>query len=71
MIQTSQREDVKIGVMGYPERANAKLGAKIEAEFLKNATKELTKAIKDADKARKSGKRINHEDNDKLKILAL
>jgi creatinine amidohydrolase/Fe(II)-dependent formamide hydrolase-like protein len=71
VIQTSQREDVKIGVMGYPERANAKLGAKIEAEFLKNAAKELTKAIKDADKARKSGKRINHEDNDKLKILAL
>ena len=71
IMQTSQREDVVIGVMGYPERASAKLGAKIEAEFLKNATKELAKAIKDADKARKTGKRIDHEDNDKLKILAL
>ena len=71
VVQTSQRDDVKIGVMGYPERANAALGAKIEAEFLKNAGKELAKAIKDADKARKSGKRIVHEDNDKLKILAL
>jgi len=71
VVQTSQREDVKIGVMGYPEKATAAFGAKIEAEFLKNATRELTKAIKDADKARKSGKRINHEDNDKLKILAL
>jgi len=68
VVQTSQREDVKIGVMGYPERANAALGAKIEAEFLKNATKEIGKAIKDADKARKAGKRIDHADNAKLKI---
>ena len=71
VVQTSQREDVKIGVMGYPEKATAAFGAKLEAEFLKNATRELTKAIKDADKARKSGKRITHADNDKLKILAL
>ena len=68
VVQTSQREDVKIGVMGYPERANAALGAKIEAEFLKNATKEIGKAIKDADKARKAGKRIDQADNAKLKI---
>jgi len=71
VVQTSQRADVKIGVMGYPERASAELGAKIEAEFLKNAGRELSKAIKAADQARKSGKRIVHEDNDKLKILAL
>ena len=71
VVQTSQREDVKIGVMGYPERANAALGAKIEAEFLKNATKEIGKAIKDADKARKTGKRIDHADNAKLKIFSM
>ena len=51
--------------------ANAALGAKIEAEFLKNATKEIGKAIKDADKARKTGKRIDHADNAKLKIFSM
>ncbi|MBO7146417.1 MAG: creatininase family protein [Lentisphaeria bacterium] len=71
VMQTSQRDDVKIGVMGYPERANAELGAKIEAEFLEYGTAEIAKAIRDAEEARKSGKRIEHEDNDKLKILAL
>ena len=71
IVQTSQREDVKIGVMGYPERANAALGARIEAEFLKNAAKELSKAIKDADKSRKTGKRIDHADNAKLKIFSM
>ena len=71
VVQTSQREDVRIGVMGYPEKANAELGRKIESEFLKNASKALAKAIKDADKARKNGTRIVHEDNEKLKILSL
>jgi len=71
VVQTSQRDDVRIGVMGFPERASAELGAKIEAEFLRNASREIRKAVRDADSARKSGKRIVHEDNDKLKILAL
>jgi creatinine amidohydrolase len=71
IVQTSQREDVKIGVMGYPERAKAELGKKIEAEFLENATAALLKAFDDADKARKGGKLLEHSDNDKLKILSL
>ena len=37
IIQTSQREDVKVGVMGYPERACVETGRKIEAEVLENA----------------------------------
>ena len=71
VVQTSQRADVKIGVMGYPERATAELGAKIEAEFVKNCGAALQKAIQQAADARISGKRVNHEDLDKLKILSL
>ena len=69
VVQTSQREDVVIGVMGYPEKASAELGAKIEAEFMENATKALLKAIEDADEARKSGKRIIHDNGAALKII--
>ena len=69
VVQTSQRSDVKIGVMGYPEKATAELGAKIEAEFMENASKALLKAIADADEARKSGKRIIHDNGAALKIL--
>ena len=71
VIQTSQRADVKIGVMGFPERATAELGAKIEAEFLDNATPAIQKAIADADQARKSGARIVHDNGDKMKIRAV
>ena len=71
IMQTSQRADVKIGVMGYPERATAERGAQIEAEFVANASAALSKAIAMADEARKSGKRIDHSDTEKLKILAV
>ena len=71
IIQTSQRSDVKVGVMGYPERANAETGKKIEEEFLANAIPALQKAIADADEARKTGKRIVHADNVHLKIRAI
>ena len=71
VVQTSQRADVKIGVMGYPERATAELGAKIEAEFVENCSTALQNAIQQAADARISGKRVNHEDLDKLKILSL
>ena len=71
IIQTSQRADVKIGVMGFPEKANAEFGAKIEAEFLENAVPALQKAIADAEDARKSGKRIVHDNGGKLKIRAV
>ena len=69
VVQTSQRDDVIVGVMGYPEQASAELGAKIEAEFISNASAALRKAITDADDARKSGKRIMHDNGEALKIL--
>lgn len=71
VIQTSQRSDVKVGVMGYPERACAETGRKIEAEFLANAVPAIRQAIADADEARKTGKRIVHADNVKMKIRAV
>ena len=69
VVQTSQRDDVIVGVMGYPEKATAELGAKIEAEFMENASRALLQAISDADEARKSGKRIIHGNGAALKIL--
>ena len=69
IVQTSQRADVKVGVMGYPEKATAELGAKIEAEFLEAGGAALAKAIEDADAARKSGKRIEHDNGGQLKIF--
>ena len=71
IIQTSQRSDVKVGVMGFPERACAETGRKIEEEFVANAAQAIQKAIAAADDARKSGKRIIHEDNDKMKIRSV
>lgn len=71
VIQTSQRSDVKVGVMGYPERACAETGRKIEAEFLANAVPAIRQAIADADEARKTGKRIVHADNVKMKIRSV
>ena len=69
VVQTSQRDDVIVGVMGYPEKATAELGAKIEAEFMENASRALLQAISDADEARQSGKRIIHGNGAALKIL--
>ena len=69
VVQTSQREDVVIGVMGYPEKASAELGAKIEAEFLENGSQALLQAIADAEEARKTGKRIVHDNGGALKIF--
>lgn len=71
VVQTSQRADVKVGVMGYPERACAETGRKIEEEFLANAVPAIQQAIAAADEARKSGKRIVHADNVKMKIRAV
>ena len=69
VVQTSQRSDVIVGVMGYPEQASAELGAKLEGEFIENASKAILKAIADADAARKSGKRTVHDNGGALKIF--
>ena len=71
IIQTSQRPDVRIGVMGFPERATAELGAQIEQEFLDNAAPAIQNAIAAADQARQTGSRIVHGNGDRMKIRAV
>ena len=71
IVQTGQREDVKLGVMGYPEEASAEIGRRIEEEFVKNAGDALLKALTEADAARKSGKRIIHDNGEHLKIRSV
>ena len=71
VVQTSQRADVKIGVMGFPEKANAAFGAQIEKEFLDNAVPASKQALAAAAEARKTGKRIVQADNVKMKINAI
>ncbi|NMA41939.1 MAG: creatininase family protein [Oligosphaeraceae bacterium] len=56
IVQTSQRTDVKIGVMGYPMRACAETGRRIEKEFLENAVPALKAAIAQADAKRQQMK---------------
>ena len=71
IVQTSQRDDVKFGVMGYPEEASAEIGRQIETECLENGGKAILKAVADADAARKNGKRIVHDNGAHLKIMSL
>ena len=42
---TSQRADVKIGVMGHPELANPEFGREVLSEVRKNLIPALKKAI--------------------------
>ena len=41
----------------------------MESEFLENASKAILQAISDANEARKTGKRITHDNGGALKIL--
>lgn len=71
IVQTSQREDVKIGVMGYPLEASAEIGRKIEEEFIQNGGDALLKAIAAADLARQNGERFVHDNGEHLKIRSV
>ena len=71
IVQTSQREDVKIGVMGYPWEASAEIGRKIEEEFIQNGGDALLKAIAAADLARQNGERVVHDNGEHLKIRSV
>jgi len=71
IVRTSQRQEIELGVMGYPEEASAELGRRIEEECLTIGTEKLRRAIADADAARKSGKRILHDNGGHLKIRSV
>jgi creatinine amidohydrolase/Fe(II)-dependent formamide hydrolase-like protein len=66
---TTQDERVKIGVMGYPHEASAEFGEKMLKEIVKNAGRELKKALKQAEQCRKTGKMFKLKDTEKMKIL--
>jgi creatinine amidohydrolase len=66
---TSQRPEVKVGVMGYPERSSRELGKRLAETVVLNASKKLSEAVKQADEARNSGKMIEHKNPEMLKIL--
>jgi len=68
---TEQRSEVKVGVMGYPEKASVATGKKINDEILKNIIPALRKAIATTAKARQDGNVIEIKNNAKLKILSL
>jgi hypothetical protein len=57
--------------MGYPEKACAETGAKIEAEFLANSVPAIKEAIEQARLARISGERIVHDNGGKLKMRSV
>ena len=71
IVQTSQREEVKLGVLGYPEQATAELGRKMAEECVENGSKLLQKAIAAADEARRNGTRITHDNGALLKIRSI
>ena len=71
IVQTSQREDVKIGVMGWPEQASAEIGRQIEEEFVENGSAALLQAFAAAEEARKNGTRIIHDNGEHLKIRSV
>ena len=55
---TRQRPEIKVGVMGYPEFATAKRGRENQEKSLTPMAEMIRKAIAQAEKNRKSGKRI-------------
>ena len=57
--------------MGYPEQASAELGKQIEEECLKLGGDAILKAIADAEEARKTGKRIGHDNGGHFKIRSV
>ena len=68
---TEQRESVKVGVMGYPNKSCAETGKKITNEILDGIVPVLKDAIATADKCRASGERLELTNDEKLKILSL
>lgn len=68
---TRQDRRVRVGVMGYPERADAALGRKIIREILDRAAPAVAEAVAEAARNRKRGHRLPVENDSKLKLLSL
>ena len=68
---TTQKKEIEVGVMGYPERSNPELGRKVTEEVLDNAVPALKKAITEADKARTAGTSRVLPSVEDIRILSL
>ena len=68
---TSQRKEVKVGVMGYPEKGSADLGRRLTDTIVNNAAVALAQAVAQADDTRKSGQMVEHANQNVLKILTV
>lgn len=70
VVQTEQRRDVSVGVMGYPDRASPATGRKIVEEIVANMTPVLRQAIAEATEGRTSDRRHELVNPLAIKILA-
>lgn len=68
---TRQKDEIKVGVMGYPDRSNVSLGKKITEEILENMVPALRKAIAEADISRKNKIFRTLASEEKIKVLSI
>lgn len=71
IINTSQRQEVKVGVMGYPENATEELGRKVTEEIIGNMVPALRQMLSAAEAARITGCCHDLENANEVKILSL
>ena len=71
VINTRQRDDVRVGVMGRPERASAEIGRLDHEEALDRMAPALLEAVVRADEARRDGKWVVMRDEEKLRMFNL
>ncbi len=68
---TVQRPEIKVGVMGYPEKASVEIGRMNLDDAVRTMVPPLQKAIEKAAEGRKTGELIEMIDSEKLKMLKL
>jgi creatinine amidohydrolase len=66
---TSQDRRIKVGVMGYPERASAAFGKKLCDEIRARVVPAVRKAIAEAERSRRTGKRATRRNVELKKLL--
>jgi len=71
VVNTVQRPEIRVGVMGYPEQGSAEIGRRNLQDMVDTMAPPVLKAIEMAAEARRTGKMIESIDNEKLKMLKL
>ena len=67
---TKQKRRVSVGVMGYPHEATPALGKQVTDEVVRNGTRAIRKAIAQAERNRKSGRRVPIRNTARMKLLS-